>query len=230
MQGQPREPAGRDAQRQGPTPAGTNRPAARRRGIARAAAALAALVVVLLAAPVTSESRAGALFDRATLAFDALDPAMARAAAPALAEWIRRSRAAAIAAGVEPIPGAAREALAGYVPAAVLDAVRWCVDCGDALSLQRSALRLGRVPAVTLGDVIVFASSGADVDDPALWAHELRHVMQYAEWGVDGFAERYLAEYGAVEHEAAEFRWQWMKQVGDPRTVAPAARAPGQDE
>jgi hypothetical protein len=38
--------------------------------------------------------------------------------------------------------------------------------------------------------------------------------MQYRDWGVDGFAARYLADYEAVEHDAAEFRWQWMRATG----------------
>ncbi len=196
-----------------------------RRRKAHVAATLAAVTVVALSAPTTPDSRAGTLLDASTFDLDSLDPAVARAAAPALAEWIRRSRSAAIAAGTAPIPDAVREALAGYVPGHILDSVRWCSACGDALSLQHSALRLGRVPAVTLDDVIVFAPAAADVDDPALWAHELRHVMQYADWGVDGFAQRYLEDHGAIELEAANFRWQWMKRTDDPRTVAPATRA-----
>jgi hypothetical protein len=38
--------------------------------------------------------------------------------------------------------------------------------------------------------------------------------MQFEEWGVDGFAVRYLTDYEAVESEAAEFRWQFMKKAG----------------
>jgi hypothetical protein len=78
------------------------------------------------------------------------------------------------------------------------------------------------VPAVTLDDVIVFQERSAALEDPKLWAHELKHVMQFAEWGVDGFALRYLNDYEAVEHEAAEFRWQFMKERGlIPEPAAP---------
>lgn len=192
----------------------------------RALAALAALGLVALSAPTTPDSRAGTLLGEAALGLEGLDPAVARAAAPALAEWIRRSRTAARAAGVAPIPDAVRTALTGHVPADVLESVRWCNACGDALSLQHAVLGVSGVPAVTLGDVIVFATT-ADVADPALWAHELYHVMQYADWGIAGFAERYVTDYAAVEHPAAEFRWQWMKRTDDPRTVAPAVRGSG---
>ena len=44
-----------------------------------------------------------------------------------------------------------------------------------------------------------------------LWAHELAHVMQYADWGVDGFVERYLADASAVEHAANDLAWEWLQ-------------------
>jgi hypothetical protein len=46
--------------------------------------------------------------------------------------------------------------------------------------------------------------------------------MQYAEWGIDGFATRYLSDYWAVENEAWEFRWQFMQKAG----LVPGVRAP----
>jgi hypothetical protein len=44
--------------------------------------------------------------------------------------------------------------------------------------------------------------------------------MQFAEWGIDEFAARYLRDYGAIEHEATEFRWEFMKKAGLVPTVA----------
>src|SRR5690348_14974044 len=44
---------------------------------------------------------------------------------------------------------------------------------------------LGHVPAMTLDDVVVFQERRAALEDPKLWAHELKHVIQFAEWGVD---------------------------------------------
>jgi len=64
----------------------------------------------------------------------------------------------------------------------------------------------------------VFATREAALT-PALWAHEIVHVEQYRDWGVAGFVARYLDDYEAVEHDAAEFRWQWMKATG--RVPAP---------
>ncbi len=144
----------------------------------------------------------------------ALTPAVTAAAAPAVAAWIVASRDDAIARGVEPIPASIRREVAGYVPVDVLDAVRWCVACGGELSLQKGTLRLGIAPAITLDHVIVFADRKDALGDPALWVHELKHVMQFREWGVDGFAARYVADYAAVERDAWEFRWQWVQRTG----------------
>lgn len=147
-----------------------------------------------------------------TRAFEALDPTARRWLLPAFVGWIEALRDAAIARGVEEIPPAIRRALTGFVPLEILDETRWRID-DDALSTQHALFQMAETPAMTLDHVVVFANA-TDATDPALWAHELFHVMQYREWGVEGFAERYLANYGAVEFDAAEFRWAWMKANG----------------
>ena len=143
----------------------------------------------------------------------AVSPLMVEYLAPLLAGWIVAERDAAKARGVESIPAPIREALAGYVPEPILERVRWREGASE-LSLPQNVIRFGHVPAVTLDDVIVFQERRAALEDPKLWAHELKHVMQFAEWGVDGFATRYLSDYEAVEKEAAEFRWEFMKRKG----------------
>jgi Domain of unknown function (DUF4157) len=150
-----------------------------------------------------------------------MSPAMVQYLAPLLASWIASEREAAKAQGVEPIPAPIRAALEGYVPGPILERVRWRVGGGE-LSLPQNLIRFGHVPGVTLDDVIVFEERRAALEDPKLWAHELKHVMQFAEWGVDGFAARYLSDYEAVESEAAEFRWQFMKEAG----LIPAVPSP----
>ena len=142
-----------------------------------------------------------------------LDDTMAQALAPFLVSWIEAARDAAKAAGVEPIPPPIRAALAGYVPDEVLARVRWRVGDAD-FALPPGAIRLAHVFAVTLDDVVIFQEQSTALEDPKLWAHELKHVMQYADWGIDEFARRVLKDYSAVENEAAEFRWQFMKQAG----------------
>lgn len=132
--------------------------------------------------------------------------------APTLAEWIIEFRDDAIERGAEKAPVEIREALSGFVPAAVLESVRWRVD-GTVAVVGQNLFFTGPVRAVTLDNVILFADA-QEAADATLWAHELRHVMQYREWGVEGFAARYLDDHRAIEHEAREFRWRWMKATG----------------
>jgi hypothetical protein len=143
-----------------------------------------------------------------------LSPAVVETLTPLLAEWITRSRDAALQQGVAEIPSTIRTSLAGYVPDAILDRVRWRTGGAGLMSLQRNVFAFGDVPAVTLDYVIVFAEDKAAREDPKLWAHELKHVMQFTEWGVSGFAARYLRDDATVETDAAEFRWQFMKLKG----------------
>lgn len=150
-----------------------------------------------------------------------MSPLIVDSLAPLFASSLVAARDAARAEGVEPIPAAIRVALTGYVPEHTLDRVRWRVG-GSALSLPQNVIRFGHVDAMTLDDVIVFDKRSAALEDPKLWAHELKHVMQFAEWGVAGFSTRYLSDYEAVESEASEFRWQFMKQAG----LIPAVPSP----
>lgn len=147
----------------------------------------------------------GALSD----GFDALDPALRDMLVPVLAGWVADSRDIAIERGVEAIPRGVREAFIEFVPLEILDGVRWRVE-GPEISLEQGLFSMSSTSAITLGDVILFASLD-DAADPKLWAHELYHVIQYKQWGVDGFVARYLADRAAVERDAWEFRWQWMK-------------------
>jgi hypothetical protein len=133
--------------------------------------------------------------------------------APLLASWIEAERDAAKEQGVQPIPSAIRAALEGYVPDAVLDRVRYREGAGE-ISLPQNMIRFGHATAVTLDDVIVFEEHTAALEDPRFWAHELKHVMQFQEWGVQGFATRYLNDSNAVETEANDYRWEFMKQAG----------------
>jgi len=140
---------------------------------------------------------------------DLLDPAVRDIAAPAIAAWVMDSRDAAVARGVEKIPTEVRDALNGFVPHEILERVRWRSD-DEAFSISQSLFVAGYASALTLEDVVLFAST-ENANDPKLWAHEIYHVMQYEEWGVDGFVTRYLTDRASVERDAWEFRWQWMK-------------------
>lgn len=128
---------------------------------------------------------------------------------PALAAWIQQTRDDAIERGVERMPADFREAFEGYVDSAVLDRVRWRVDA-EASLLGSIFFQSGSVRAITLDHVILFANE-EEAGNIKLWAHELFHVMQYERWGIDGFAERFIADHRSIEREALEFRWSWMK-------------------
>src|SRR5262245_52271611 len=152
-----------------------------------------------------------------------LSPLVVETLAPLLASWIASERDAAKAQGVEPIPPPIRAKLAGYVPEAVLDRVRWREGAGE-LSMAQNVIRFGDTPAVTLDDVIVFHERRVALEDSTIWAHELKHVMQFAEWGIDGFSTRYLTDSGAVEQEAWDYRWEFMKRAELIPEVAPPTR------
>jgi hypothetical protein len=130
---------------------------------------------------------------------------------PSLVAWLETFRDDAIARGAEPMPAELREAFDGYLPDEVLDSVRWRIDAGSVL-IGQNIFQAG-VRAVTLDNVILFASV-EEAANAKLWAHELFHVQQYRQWGIASFVERYLADGSAIEREAWEFRWQWMKATG----------------
>jgi len=133
-------------------------------------------------------------------------------AASVLAAAIGQVRDDAIESGALPLPAEVRRAFAGYLPEPLLDRVRWRVDA-EGLSLPGSVLFFGDKPALTAGHVIVFATPD-DASRPLIWAHELYHVSQYSDWGLQGFAARYLADADAVEHAANEFIWRWRDAGG----------------
>jgi uncharacterized protein DUF4157 len=106
--------------------------------------------------------------------------------------WIEVSREAAISAGVSPMPEHIRTQLAHLFPASLLDSVRYKTGSGFLLTLQWFRDELEGTGAITLKDVIVFANASKASCDVKLWAHELEHVRQYGNLGVDGFAQAYF--------------------------------------
>jgi hypothetical protein len=143
-----------------------------------------------------------------------LSAAVVATASSLLANWIVLSRDAALEQGVAEIPPSIRASFEGYVPDATLARVRWRAGGAWDLSLPQNAFAFQDAQAVTLDYVIVFADEDEALHDPKLWAHELKHVMQFEEWGVGGFATRYVSDNVAVESEATEYRWQFMKLRG----------------
>lgn len=113
---------------------------------------------------------------------------------------LTRSRDAAREAA-KPIPDTVRRELEPFFPSEMLDTVRYTVGDTTPDGVAGFAMRNGNAIAVTLIDTIVFGNE-AYVDNTALWAHELHHVEQYRDWGVEGFAERYAFNWASVEQDA----------------------------
>ncbi|MCI0390105.1 MAG: DUF4157 domain-containing protein [Acidobacteria bacterium] len=106
--------------------------------------------------------------------------------------WILLSREAAISAGVSPIPANIRNKLGHLFPASLLNKVRFKTGSGFLGSLQWFRNEMEGKGAITLVDVIVFVDANKAANDVKLWAHELEHVRQYDQLGVDGFAQAYV--------------------------------------
>ena len=134
-------------------------------------------------------------------------------AADALQQWLVQSRAAAAAAGTEAIPPEVRRQLLPYYDAELLDAVRYRIGDSSELSAASAMLQNPDIKAVTLIDIIVFRFPEGATEDVALWAHELRHVQQYREWGVEAFAARYTRDPDSVEGPAYEMQFRVAKAL-----------------
>lgn len=136
-------------------------------------------------------------------------------AAPALAMWLTQARADAASAGIQPIPPHIREQLLRWYDPSVLDTARYKVSDNGQFNAATAMLQNPDVGAVTLIDIILFRDAQSAEQDIALWAHELKHVQQYQEWGVEGFAQRYTQDFNAVEAPAyaiqAEVR-RWVRE------------------
>lgn len=117
-----------------------------------------------------------------------------------LESGLRRSRDSA-RDGSSPMPDDIRAALIPYFDEKLLDEVRYKIGDTSPDGLAGFAIRNGNAAAVTLIDTIVFKEDKY-AQNLALWAHEMHHVQQYAEWGVAGFASRYAFGWEMVESEA----------------------------
>lgn len=142
-----------------------------------------------------------------------------RLASTGLRDWIVQSRHRLLASGVEPIPLHIRAQLEPYFDFAVLDSVRFKVGDPVELNMAHTLMQNPDVSAVTLVDVIVFRDAAEARDDVALWAHELKHVEQYRQLGVDQFAARYARDYRALEAPAYQLQGQ-VRQALKARAVA----------
>ena len=143
------------------------------------------------------------------------------AAARALEQAIRYSRASARSTGTEPIPPRIRERLEGYFPEHILDEVRWAfpnryLDLGTLVAWYKAV-----GGAVTLVDTSVYASR-VGAGSEYLWAHELTHAMQYEELGLRDFARIYITHPELLERQARDNGNRIVRELRarDPRADA----------
>ena len=134
-------------------------------------------------------------------------------AAPVLALWLTQARAEAATAGIQPIPPHIREQLLRWYDPAVLDTARYKVSDNGQFSAATAMLQNPDIGAVTLIDIILFRDAQTAEQNLTLWAHELKHVQQFQEWGVGGFAKRYTQDFNAVETPAYAIQVEVRRSV-----------------
>ncbi|QXH44923.1 DUF4157 domain-containing protein [Pseudomonas xanthosomatis] len=126
---------------------------------------------------------------------------------------LRQARDDANASGTQPIPLHIRAQLEPWYDFAVLDAARYRVGNEQQISAANALLQNPDVNAVTLIDTVIFRRSTDAEDNVALWAHELKHVQQYQQLGVEEFARRYTRNYDELEAPAYEIEAEVAKTL-----------------
>jgi hypothetical protein len=167
-----------------------------------------------------------------------LNEAAVTAAGRTLAQWIIASHNTAIGTAM-PIPPYIRQKLTGYASEDSMNRVRYKIGDNGFANLANALEKGGYASAVTLIDVVVFRGP-SEFQDLSTWAHELTHVDQYAQWGVNSFAVQYVRNFHSVEDPAYAkgngYR-AWAQQhglgptpVGFPGVLPPAYPAPAQQQ
>lgn len=145
--------------------------------------------------------------------YEALSEQVYWLAAAGLETWIRQSRDQLALLESQPIPLHIRSQLEPYFDLAVLETARYRVGDDNVLTAANTLLRNPDVVAVTLIDIIVFRNEADAMDNVALWAHELKHVEQYLQWGVGEFARRYTRDYRSVEQPGYAIELQIEREM-----------------
>lgn len=139
--------------------------------------------------------------------------ALLDSAAQALATAIRESRRQALDRGADPIPPRIRVALEPYFATEILDKARWTMAGGISLDgMIKHWFYLDG--AVTVGEVVAFSDATDAQEDLELWAHELTHVNQYEELGIEAFAFQYVRDFNNMESQASSNASRIVASIG----------------
>lgn len=139
--------------------------------------------------------------------------ALLDSAAQALATAIRESRRQALDRGADPIPPRIRVALEPYFATKILDKARWTMAGGISLDgMIKHWFYLDG--AVTVGEVVAFSDATDAQEDLELWAHELTHVNQYEELGIEAFAFQYVRDFNNMESQASSNASRIVASIG----------------
>ncbi|WP_338834101.1 eCIS core domain-containing protein [Bradyrhizobium septentrionale] len=149
--------------------------------------------------------QAGREFDQMRLKFLA-----SVVSGPALEQWLNASRNSSINGAMQ-MPPEMRDALQGWYSPKLMDKVRFKIGDGGELNLANNAIRFGQATAVTLIDVIVFKGPSEAVC-PSLWAHEMKHIQQFDDWGVHSFSVQYMRSSNTVENPAYDVEQKYRQQ------------------
>ncbi len=105
-----------------------------------------------------------------------------------------------------PLPEDVKNALRSNFSDQILNKARYCIG-NIQITLpnfigQGQKLFGNDAFAVKVGDVIVFNSNPCSFTQNAFWwTHEITHIEQYSNWGIETFAFNYLKDYGGIENE-----------------------------
>jgi hypothetical protein len=134
---------------------------------------------------------------------------------PLLEQWIIASRNNVIN-GAMPMPTEVWQVLQYWYPPDLLSRMRWRIGPGGDLNVANASFNYGHAQAITLIDVVIFRDEAAFLD-LSTWVHEMKHVEQYAAYGVHSFAIQYMRSWNSIENPAyaveAQFRDAWNAVV-----------------
>jgi hypothetical protein len=121
----------------------------------------------------------------------------------------------------QPLPQDVAEGLQPYFPPNILGRARWTVYDPQRITIDSAITSLWDPAAITLDDIIVFRVYPSLQRDWGIWAHELVHVGQYHNMGVEGFANLYSVAWNSLEQPA----YDWGEHVAQQMTQSPNERA-----